>query len=151
MPATVSASLELPELFTNDNPAPYNHFAAHLIAQVQREMSTHKRRLLRTVARWLDLHEYVKLLEAEHLATEEPMQAQTQFLVATLSVVRGLGVMLLTKLDSAEAKKIESLDLTYSDLAACVEELADMERALCSDVTNQMVGEMNQKLFGIPR
>jgi len=153
MPATASPPLEeLPELFNNDNLAPDARFAAHLIAQVQRETSQRSRKLLRTVARWLDLHEYVKILETEHLAAdEEPVQAQTQFFLGTLSIVHGLGMVLLAKLDSEEAKNIESLGLTYRDLAACVEELEDMRRALRSDVTGQMIDEMNQQLFEIAR
>jgi hypothetical protein len=147
MPLTTAESL-LPELFS-DSDAPDMRFAAHLIAQVQRELAQRNRKLLRTVSRWLDLYEYVKMLETERLLATDPLQAQTQHFPGTLFLVHGLGVVLLAKLNADEAAKIDSLGLTYKDLAACVEELEDTHRSLHSDMTPGMIAKMNDDLFGI--
>jgi hypothetical protein len=146
MPLTAAESLPL-ELFS-DGDAPDMRFAAHLIAQVQRELAQRNRKLLRTVSRWLDLYEYVKMLETEHLLAVDPLQVQTQHFLGTLSLVHGLGVVLLARLNADEAAKIDSLGLTYTDLAACVEELEDTRRSLHSDMTPGMIAKMNEDLFG---
>ena len=142
-----------PELLLTDQATPDMRHAARQMAHIQRELAQHKRHVLRTAGRWLDLFEYVKMLEEDQLYTCEPVIGHRQFFLGTISVVRGLGTLLLAKLQNDDAEQLKALGLTYRDLAASVEELVDLERALNSDVTPEMVSEMNRQLFsgGMPR
>lgn len=136
------------ELTLNEaNATPDMRFASRLIAQMQREMALQNRHLLRVVSKWLTTYEYVKMLEDEHLSMDEPLQTHRDFFRGTVSVVKGLGRLLLAHLQNSDAEKLEILGITYRDLAACVEELEDMDRYLHSDMSDQMVREMNERIF----
>ncbi len=147
MPGQPDSILQ-PELLLNEQATPDMRFAARMMTQVQRELAQRNRRMLRITGKWLDLHEYVKMLEEEHLFSGEPLLAHRQFFRGTLSLVRGLGTLLLACLQNDDAEQLQALGLSYADLSACVEELADLERALNSDMTPEMVAEMNTRLFG---
>lgn len=147
MPPTADNVLQ-PELLLDEHATPDMRFATRLMTQIQRELAQRNRRMLRITGRWLDLYEYVKMLEEEQMLSSEPLQAHQQFFHGTLSLVHGLGAMLLASLQNEDAERLEALGLTYADLLAAVEELADTERALRSDITPGMVAEMNTRLFG---
>lgn len=136
-----------PELLLTEQATPDMRFAARLISQVQRELTQRNRKMLRITGRWLDLFEYVKMLEEEHLLSSEPLQTQTQFFQGTVALVLGLGTLLMATLQNDDAEQLEALGLTYADLVACVEELSDLHRSMHSDMTNEMIAEMNLRLF----
>ncbi len=136
-----------PELLLSEQASPDMRFAARQMAQVNRELAQHNRKVLRTTSRWLDLYEYVKMLEEDHLLASEPISGHQHFLLGTVAILRGLGVLLLAKLQNDDAEQLRALGCTYRDLSACVDELADLERALKSDLSEAMIAEMNQKLF----
>ena len=136
-----------PELFLGEDAPPDMRHAARQMANIQRELSQHKRHVLRTTGRWLDLFEYVKMLEEDHLYSSDAVAGHRQFFHGTIAIVRGLGTLLLAKLQNDDAEQLKALGLTYRDLAAAVEELVDLERALNSDITPEMVSEMNRQLF----
>jgi hypothetical protein len=71
-----------------------------------------------------------------------------QFFHGTIAVVHGLGLLLLARLQNDDAEQLDALGVSYQALAACVEELADLERSLASDLTPEMLSEMNVRLFG---
>ena len=136
------------EVLLPDQSSPDMRFASRLISEMQRELSHRKRYMLRIVSKWLVAYDYVKMLEEEHLLTTDPIRAHTQFFLGTLSVVHGLGTLLLAQLQSDEADRLPSMfNLTFADLTACVEELGDIRRALDSDLTPAMVSAMNLALF----
>lgn len=136
-----------PELLLSDQASPDMRFAARQMAVIQRELSQRNRYVLRTVGRWLDLFEYVKMLEDDNLYATDPLTGQRQFFIGTVAIARGLGSLLLARLQSDDAEKLANLGLSFRDLAACVEELVDLERALQSDLTPEMITEMNSRLF----
>lgn len=148
MPITSPEPLLQSEFVLPDQATSDTFFASRLIAQMQRELAQRKRHMMRVASKWLVAYDYVKMLEEQHLMTTNPVEAQSQFFKGTLSVVHGLGVLLLAKLDAAEADNLTSLGITYQDLAACVDELADISRAQDNDMTPAMVTEMNRTLFG---
>jgi hypothetical protein len=143
-----AADILQPELLLNEQASPDMRFAARLIAQMQREFSQKRRHMLRIVGQWLTAFDYVKMLEEEHLAASAPLQPQTEFLSGTVALVKGLGILLLAHLQSADVDRLDGFGLTYADLAACVQELEDIDRALHSDLTPAMIGQMNSVLFG---
>ncbi len=137
-----------PELLLTDQASPDMRFAARQMATVNRELSQRNRHVLRTAGRWLDLFDYVKMLEEDHLLTADSTTGQRQFFIGTVAVVRGLGTLLLGKLQNDDAEQLNALGVSYRDLLACVEELADLERALQCDLSPEMIAEMNHRLFG---
>ena len=137
-----------PELLLNEHSSPDTRFAARQMAQIQRELAQRSRHVLRTAGRWLDLYDYVKMLEEDNLLGIEGVQEHRQFFQGTVSVARGLGTLLLARLQNDDAEQLAALGTKYRDLAACVEELADLERSLASDLTPEFKQEMNDRLFG---
>jgi hypothetical protein len=137
-----------PELLLTEQATPDMRFAARLMSQVQRELAQRNRRMLRVTGRWLDLFDYVKMLQEEHLFSNESLQAHRQFFHGTISLVRGLGDLLLACLQNDDAEQLQALGITYPDLVACVEELGDVERGVRSEMTPAMIEEMNARLFG---
>ncbi len=142
-----------PELLLNEQASPDMRFAARQMAQIQRDLAQRSRHVLRTAGRWLDLFDYVKMLEEDLLLGTAGIQEHRQFFQGTVSVARGLGTLLLARLQNDDAEQLSALGASYRDLAACVDELADLERSLDSDLTPAMVAEMNQRLFNcaVPR
>jgi len=105
------------------------YFATRLISQVQRELQKTNRRHLMITSRWLIAFEYLKNLEERILLQETPFEREKAFFDSTVAVMLGLGRMLLQQLRAADNISLESLGLKYEDLAACVAELEDIERA----------------------
>ena len=120
---------------------------ARQMALVNRELAQHNRKVIRTTSRWLELYEFAKFLEEEDLLARDPVSGQRQALLGTVALVRGLGVLLLAKLQNDDAEQLKALGCSFRDLSACVEELADLERGLKSDLSDAMVAEMDQRLF----
>lgn len=135
-------------LFTDSLSSPDTRFATRQMAAIQRELAQRSRHVLRTVGRWLDLYEYAKMLEEDHWATPDKVTEHRQFFHGTVSVVAGLGRLLLARLQNDDAEQLQALGASYRDLVACVEEMADLEHSLSSDITPAMVHEMNERLFG---
>lgn len=146
MSRTPEAPLQ-PEFLLTEQASPDMRFAARQMSLVQRELSQRNRHILRTAGRWLDLFDYVKMLEDDHLYIDQPVAGQRQFFIGTVSIVHGLGSLLLAKLQNDDAEQLQALGVTYRDLAACVAELTDLERALSSDLSPEMITEMNSRLF----
>lgn len=146
MPPASTLPLQ-PELLLDEKASPEMRFAARQMAQIQRELAQRSRHVLRTVGRWLDLYEYTKMLEEDRLDASDLMAEQKQFFHGTVAIVHGLGRLLLARLQNDDAEQLQALGATYRDLAACVDELADLEHALASDLTPAMVKEMNSRLF----
>ena len=146
IPAMSAPSLQ-PEFLLHEQASPDMRFAARQMAQIQRELSQRSRHVLRTTGRWLDLFDYVKMLEDDDLLHSGSVQEHRQFFLGTVAMARGLGTLLLARLQSDDAEQLQALGLTYADLAACVEELADLERALGSELSPAMIAEMNERLF----
>ena len=136
-----------PEFLLTEQASPDMRFAARQMSLVQKELAQRNRHILRTAGRWLDLFDYVKMLEDDHFCTEQSVSGQRQFFVGTVSIVHGLGSLLLAKLQNDDAEQLQALGVTYRDLVACVSELADLERAITSDLSTEMVAEMNSRLF----
>lgn len=136
-----------PELLLSEQASPDMRFASRQMALVQRELAQHNRHVLRTVGRWLDLYDYVKLMEEDNLFIGHPVAGHRHFFEGTLAIVHGLGTLLLAKLQNDDAEQLRALGVSYRDLVCCVEELADLERALRSDLSPAMIAEMNQRLF----
>jgi hypothetical protein len=137
-----------PELLLSEQASPDMRFATRQMAAINRELSQRNRHVLRTAGRWLDLFDYVKMLEEDHFLSPDALIGQRQFFIGTVAVVRGLGTLLLGKLQNDDAEQLKALGVAYRDLVACVEELADLERGLQSDLSNEMIAEMNKQLFG---
>jgi hypothetical protein len=137
-----------PELLLGEQASPDMRFAARQMAVIQKELSHRNRYVLRTAGRWLDLFDYIKMLEEDHLYASGRVAEHKQFFHGSIAVVRGLGTLLLAKLQNDDAEQLRALGITYRDLVACVEELAHLERGLHSDLTPAMVAEMNDRLFG---
>ncbi len=108
---------------------PGDYFATRLISQVQRELQRANRRHWMITSRWLIAFEYLKTLEERIVTQETPRQKERAFFDATVAVMLGLGRRLLHQLATADNVPLDSLGLTYEDLAACVAELEDIERA----------------------
>jgi hypothetical protein len=137
-----------PEFLLTEHATPDMRFATRIMAQVQRELAQRNRRMMRVTSRWLELYDYVKMLEEDRLVDGTQVQAHPQYFQGTVSLVRGLGDMLLACLQNDDAEQLQALGVTYPDLAACVEELGDLERSTRSDMSPAMIAEMNQRLFG---
>jgi hypothetical protein len=118
--STPAAPLLQSELQFKDQATPDTYFASRLISQMQRELSLRKRHMLAVVIKWQVAYDYVKMLEEEYFAATDPLRVQSQFFCGTVSVVRGLGTLLLAQLQSEDVDKLPSLGMTYHDLAACV-------------------------------
>ncbi len=137
-----------PELLLGEQATPDMRHAARQMAAIQRELAQRSRYVLRTVGRWLDLYDYTKMLEDDHWAAADSLTDHQQFFHGTVGVVHGLGLLLLARLQNDDAEQLSAMGASYQALAACVEELADLERALAPDISPEMVGEMNARLFG---
>ena len=135
-------------ILDEEKSTPDMRFASRLIGQVQRELAQQNRHLLRVVTKWITAYDYVKMLEEDFLNKSDQLQSHKDFFKGTLSVVKGLGHVLLAHLQSSDADKLETVGITYRDMVACVAELEDMDRYLNSDMTTGMVREMNERLFG---
>jgi hypothetical protein len=144
----ITAPTLQPEFLLGEQSTPDMRHAARQMALIQRELSLRNRHVLRTVGRWLDLYEYTKMLEEDHWAAGDRVSEHRQFFMGTISVVKGLGTLLIARLQNDDARQLESLGVSFRYLNACVEELSDLERALNSDLTPEMIAEMNEKLFG---
>lgn len=148
MPGRTREPLLQSELVLPEGSSPDMRFASRLISEMQRELSYRRRYILRIASKWLVAYDYVKMLEEENLTVADPLQPQVQFYRGTLSVVHGLGILLLAQLPNEDAERLPSMfGLTFSDLTACVEELGEIKRAMDSDMTPEMVAIMTRDLF----
>ena len=148
-PSVPSVQRDQTELaFPESLSAPDTRFAARQMAAIQRELAQRSRHVLRTVGRWLDLYEYAKMLEEDHWGAADRVREHREFFHGTVSMVHGLGLLLLARLQNDDAEQLEAMGTSYPGLVACVEEMADLSRALDSDLTPAMVEEMNNRLFG---
>jgi hypothetical protein len=145
MPAVAHPNLQI-DLLLQEPSSPDMRFASRMIAQIQRDLNQRNRKMLRVTSRWLDLLDYVKMMEEEHLTTDA-LQSHTQFYRGTVGVALGLGTLLMGVLQNDDAEQLSALGVTYADLSACVEELNDLHRSLTSDLTPGMIAEMNERLF----
>lgn len=143
-----SQEVSQPEFMLTEPATPDMRFADRLLSQVQRELAARGRKMLRVTSKWLDLYEYVKMLEENHLFTADPIESHRHFFLGTLSLVKGMGDNLVAHLQNDDAEQLNALGLTYADLVACVSELSDLDRALRSDISPEMIAEMNARLFG---
>lgn len=126
--------------------APEAYFASRLIAQVQKEAHAEKRHWLRATARWLVAFDYIKELEDRMLMRgADALQRERDFFSSTLAIMIGLGRLLLTRLREADMT-LDALGLTLADLAACLEELEDIDRS-CHRETSPVVEEKLRSLF----
>jgi hypothetical protein len=129
--------------------APEAYFACKLIAQVQREANSERRHWLRATSRWLVAYEYVKELEDRLLMRGgDALQRERDFFSSTTAILIGLGRLLSTRLREADMS-LDALGLTLADLAACVEELEDIDRATRRDAS-PVVEEKLRALFHVP-
>ncbi len=124
------------------------YFATKLISQLQRELHQSKRRLLMATSRWLVAYEYIKDLEERLMLQEAPLEKEKKFYLGTVTVLCGLGRLLATRLHEADDIKVESLGLTYEDLTACIEELADIDRAAHREWTPEMKNTIETAVLG---
>lgn len=124
------------------------YFATQLITKLQRELHQQRRHLLMVASRWLIAFEYLKQLEERILIQESPLEKERRFFEGTVSVMAGLGRLLIARLEETEEVKLEALGITHADLLACVEELADIDRAAHRDITSEMVAKIEAEVFG---
>lgn len=129
--------------------SPEGYFACKLIAQVQKEAHAEKRHWLRATAKWLVAYEYAKELE-DRLIMRGPdaLQRERDFFSSTIAMLIGLGRLLFTRMREAEVS-LDPLGLTIADLAACIEELEDIDRAAHRE-TSPVVEEKLRALFNAP-
>jgi hypothetical protein len=136
-----------PEFAFSESDGPELRFIGRQLALVNRELAQRSRRVVRLTCRWLELYEFVKFLEEDDLLAGDPVRGQREQLLGMLATVHGQGVLLLAKLQNDDAAQLEATCCSYRDLAACVEELADLSRALRSDMTGPMAAEIEKQLF----
>jgi hypothetical protein len=128
--------------------APEAYFASRLIAQVQREAHGERRHWLRATSRWLVAYDYAKELEDRLLMRgADSLQRERDFFSSTIAILIGLGRLLHTRLREADMS-LEPLGLTLADLAACIEELEDIDRAAHREAS-PMVDKTLRDLFHV--
>jgi hypothetical protein len=130
------------------NSDPDFYFATKLISQLQRELHQSRRRLLMATSRWLVAYEYIKDLEERLMLQENPLEKERRFFLGTVTVLCGLGRLLEARLQEAEDVKVETLGLTYDDLSACINELADIDRAAHREWTSEMASTIESAILG---
>lgn len=136
------------ELLLSDSSSPDMRHAARQMSHIQNELSARSKFVLRTVSRWLDIYEYVSMIEQERIQKHPLVGDYEQHFRGVVALAKGLGLMLLARLQNDDAAQLQVLGLTYSDLSACVQELVDVDRALQSDITPEMAAMMESRLFG---
>jgi hypothetical protein len=138
------------EILFGDNKStdPDFYFATKLISQLQRELHQNRRRLLMAASRWLVAYEYIKDLEERLMLQENPLEKERRFFLGTVTVLCGLGRLLAARLQEADEIKVESLGLSYDDLSACIDELADIDRAAHREWTPEMKEAIETQVFG---
>jgi hypothetical protein len=147
MPPMPQAAIQ-EELLLPDHQSPDVRFAARQLAAIQRELAQRSRTVLRTVSRWLQIYEYVQMLEEESFQQVDRHADQDQIYRGFVGMAKSLGGMLLARLQSDDVAQLEALGLTYADLAASVKEMADLDRALNTEFTPEMSRVMAETLFG---
>jgi hypothetical protein len=124
------------------------YFATQLISRMQRELHQQRRHLLMVASRWLIAYEYLKQLEERILLQESPLEKEKRFFEGTVTVMAGLGRLLIARLEDTESVKLEALGITHADLVACVAELADIDRAAHRETTEVMRALIESEVFG---
>ena len=124
------------------------YFATKLISQLQKELHQSRRRLLMATSRWLVAYEYIKDLEERLMLQECPLEKERRFFLGTVTVLCGLGRLLAARLREADDVKVESLGLSFDDLEACINELADIDRAAHREWTTGMTMTIEGAILG---
>lgn len=125
------------------------YFAAQLISQVQKELSQTKRHVFTVTIKWMVAFDYFKLRESELLLSESPFEEEKHYLIGFSTLLRGLGLILLSQLRQTKEIDLKSaLGYDYDDIAACVDELSDLERIFTPTMTSEMMDDIGAKVFG---
>jgi hypothetical protein len=124
------------------------YFATQLITRMQRELHQQRRHLLMVASRWLIAYEYLKQLEERLLLQETPLEKERRFFQATVTVMAGLGRLLIARLEETDSVKLDALGITHADLLACVAELADIDRAAHREITEELTAKIESEVFG---
>jgi hypothetical protein len=136
-----------PEFAFAESDGPELRFMGRQLALINKELHQRSRRIIRLTCRWLEAYEFVKFLEEDDLIAGQPVRGQRELLMGMLATVHGQGVLLLAKIQNDDVPQLEATCCSYRDLAACVEELADLSRALRSDMTDAMAAEIEKHVF----
>lgn len=124
------------------------YFAGRLISQVQSELFAKKRRIANILSKWTVAYDYLKIRHFDLLSTQNPLTSEVKHFYATVSILKGLGDLLIVQLQHHSEIDIQTLfGVSVHDIDACVQELGDIERAYRSDMTKETEDDISQSVF----
>lgn len=104
-------------------------FAGRLISQLQRDLTRKNRHLIGIVVKWTVAFDFLKQREHHLFTASNPMQREYDHFYASVSVLKGLGRLLVAQLESQNLDLQKLVGISQEDLQACIDELDMTDRA----------------------
>ena len=118
-----------------------------LISEVQADLSTRRKHLPMVASKWVIAYRFLRHFE-DDIILGEPSEPEKNFYKGAVSILKGTGIQLGDFLQRNDEVDVDQLGFTFHDFMAMVQDLIDTDRSLHSDLTPEMMQEMEAKLFG---
>ena len=119
-----------------------------LVEELEQELAEKRNHLLFRITAWCFALKVFKRVESEKMVLRQPLERDSKYHKAIIAFMRGCGEILLVELDTHQEIDPVRVGISFSDLAAMVEELRISEREWYGDMTPERRAEILTDVFG---